>query len=69
MAAMRSGASGTDDYLEDWRRGEPQSVGGDLQQAVDACAADLEATYDDAALKALIDAGGHKLQSATNVEA
>ena len=29
-AAMRSGAAGTDDYLEDWRRGDPTMVDGDL---------------------------------------
>ena len=31
MAAMRSGAAGTDDYLAAWRRGEPHRAPGRLR--------------------------------------
>ena len=45
-AAMRAGASGTDAYLADWRRGEPSPCGDDLEAEADASAARLEAEYD-----------------------
>ena len=60
MAAMRSGAAETDDYLAEWRRGDLQEVGDDLeaeaQKAVDA----IEADYDRERLKALIDNEGRE---------
>ena len=59
-AAMRSGASGTDDYLADWRRGDPLPVGNDLEAEANAAAARLEADYDDARLKRLCDAEGRE---------
>lgn len=54
MAAMRSGAAGTDDYLAAWRRGEPQPCGDDLEAEASAAAARLEAEYDQDRLKTLI---------------
>ena len=58
-AAMASGAAGTDDYLAEWRKGDPQEVDGDPQQvAVDAIAR-LDADYDQDRLKTLIANGGH----------
>lgn len=58
MAAMRSGAASTDDYLADWRRGDPAPCGDDLEAEVQAAADRLEAEYDGARLKALIAAHG-----------
>ena len=31
MAAMRTGAAETDDYLAEWRKGDPEPVGDDLE--------------------------------------
>ena len=59
-AAMRSGASGTDDYLAGWRRSDPALVGDDLEAEANAAAARLEADYDDARLKRLSDAEGRE---------
>ncbi|GGH29222.1 hypothetical protein GCM10007036_39000 [Alsobacter metallidurans] len=58
MAAMRSGAAATDDYLADWRKGDPVECGADLEAEAAAEAERLEARYDKAALKALIDNQG-----------
>lgn len=60
MAAMRSGAASTDDYLADWRRGEAAPCGDDLEAAAAQVADDLETTYDTARLRSLIDAGGYQ---------
>jgi len=58
-AAMKSGAASTDDYLAQWRRGEPYAVeGDDLEALVEAEATRLDAEYDRDALKALIETGG-----------
>ncbi|HET8727689.1 MAG TPA: virulence factor [Alphaproteobacteria bacterium] len=57
-AAMRGKARDADAYLDEWRRAEPIECGGDLQAEADAVAAQLELEYDDARLKALVDAGG-----------
>ncbi len=62
MAAMRSGASGTDDYLADWRRGEPEEIAGDdLEALADAEATRLESEFDAARVKALIDNDGRTI--------
>ncbi|WP_346432600.1 virulence factor [Pseudohoeflea coraliihabitans] len=45
MAAMRAGASATDDYLADWRRGDPEPVSGDLQAAAESLRASLEEAW------------------------
>ncbi|PSC06928.1 hypothetical protein SLNSH_00645 [Alsobacter soli] len=58
MAAMRSGAASTDDYLADWRKGEPAECGDDLEAEAQATADRLEAQYDKDALKALIENQG-----------
>lgn len=59
MAAMRSGAHGTDDYLADWRRADPTPCGEDLEAEAEAAARRLEADYDQERLKALIANKGH----------
>jgi cvfA/B/C family virulence factor len=59
-AAMRSGATGTDAYLADWRQGEPTPCGEDIEAVVTAEAARLEREYDDVRLRMLIEAGGRE---------
>ena len=57
-AAMKSGASDTDAYLEDWRKTEPVECGDDLQGAAEAKAGELETAYERERLRSLIAAGG-----------
>lgn len=57
-AAMRGGARATDDYLAEWRKADPYEVSDDLQAEARAVADKLEAEYDDARLKALVENGG-----------
>ncbi len=57
-AAMKTGAAGTDDYLAEWRKAPPYEVAGDDAEAAAAEAARIEAEYDTARLKALIDNDG-----------
>lgn len=56
--AMRTGAHGTDAYLDAWRRGEPAPCGDDLEQEAGAAALALEAEYDTPRLRGLVDNGG-----------
>ena len=58
MAAMRSGAAATDDYLAEWRRADPVPVGDDLEAEADKAVSELEAAYDRERLVALAKAGG-----------
>jgi hypothetical protein len=57
-AAMKAGAASTDAYLNDWRRGEPQPVEGNVETLADAAVADLEAAYGADRLQSLISGGG-----------
>ena len=59
-AAMRSGASATDDYLADWRRADPFPCGDDLEAEAEAAAAKLDADYDQARLVALVNNEGRE---------
>jgi hypothetical protein len=58
MAAMRSGAAATDDYLAEWRRADPLPVSDDLEAEAEKAVNDLETTYDRERLVALAKAGG-----------
>jgi Virulence factor len=58
MAAMRAGATNTDDYLNDWRRSEAVTVGDDLAAEADKAKAEFETQFDQARIKALIANGG-----------
>ncbi len=58
MAAMRSKAADSDDYLDEWRRGDPIDCGDDLLAAVTQTAEQLETDYDQDRIKALIASGG-----------
>ena len=57
-AAMRANLRDTDSYLAEWRRAAPVEVSDQLQAEADKKAAELEAQFDDAKLKALVEAGG-----------
>jgi hypothetical protein len=57
-AAMRANLRDTDSYLGEWRRAAPVEVTDALQEEADKKAAELEAAFDDAKLKALVEAGG-----------
>ena len=54
-AAMRLGATGSDDYLAGWTRGEWTPIDGDLSTATEAISAELESRWDQAALDAYLD--------------
>jgi Virulence factor len=58
MAAMRDGATATDDYLADWRRGEPLPVSDDLVAEADKAKVELESAYTNDRVKRLIANGG-----------
>lgn len=53
-AAMKLGASDTDAYLAQWRKGEPYVVDGDPQEVANSEAARLEAEFDPKRVRALI---------------
>ena len=57
-AAMRAHLRDTDSYLAEWRRAAPVEVSDELQAEADKKAAELEATFDEAKLKSLVEAGG-----------
>ncbi len=61
-AAMQAGAADTDAYLNDWRRGDPVIVEGDVEDLADAAVAEIEAAYGNERLKALIANGGYEKQ-------
>src|SRR5581483_4040370 len=46
-AAMRAGKGSSDAYLADWKRSEPRPCAEDIQAAVAAVAAEIEARYTD----------------------
>jgi len=54
MAAMKGDASETDDYLADWRRGDPAPCGNDLESEAQACAEKIEAEFDKERLVAFV---------------
>ncbi len=57
-AAMKTGAAETDAYLAEWRKAAPYPVDGDAEEVVEAEAARLDAEYDQARIKQLIDNDG-----------
>jgi len=56
--AMKIGAKDADAYLAEWRKAAPYEVEGDPDTIAAAEAARLEAEFDTARLRALIDTGG-----------
>jgi hypothetical protein len=61
-AAMASGASGADEYLADWRRGNPIACDDDLQAGADGAAARIEVEYSADRLAALVDQDGFETE-------
>jgi hypothetical protein len=59
-AAMRGGARDTDAYLAEWRRGDPEACGDDLEAVAAARAAAVEAAFPDDRLKVLVEAHGRE---------
>ncbi|HAE02289.1 MAG TPA: hypothetical protein DCL95_09435 [Rhodospirillaceae bacterium] len=57
-AAMRGGARSTDDYLAEWRKADPVEVSDDLEAEARKVADALEAEFDEARLKELVENGG-----------
>lgn len=57
-AAMKVGAKDADAYLAEWRKAPPYPVDGEAAEVAAAEAARLEAEYDAARIKALIDNEG-----------
>lgn len=58
-AAMKANMTGTDAYLSQWRKSDPEPVSGDPEQAARDAAARIDAEFDPARLRALIDNLGH----------
>lgn len=56
--AMKIGARDADAYLAEWRKAPPYEVDGEQEDVARAEAARLDAEFDTARLKALIDAEG-----------
>ncbi|CRK74178.1 virulence factor [Nereida ignava] len=57
-AAMKSGAAESDDYLAEWHKAPPYTVEGTDADVAEAEVARIDAEYDQARLKQLIDADG-----------
>ena len=57
-AAMRAGLTGTDAYLEAWRRADPVPCGDDLEAEAQAAADALEAEFTPERLRELVANGG-----------
>lgn len=60
MCAMRTGAAETDDYLAEWRKGDPMPVSDDLEAEADRAATEIDEAYDKARLVALVQQGGRE---------
>ena len=58
MCAMRNGVRESDAYLAEWRKGEPEACGDDLEAEAEAAATRLEGEYGKDRLRQLIDNGG-----------
>ena len=58
-AAMRAQLTGTDAYLEQWRRGEPTPCGDDLEAEASAAAEALEAEFTPERLRQLVANAGN----------
>jgi len=57
-AAMRGDAASTDDYLADWRKGEPVECSDELEEEAQRLAAQLEEDYPSSRVKELVENGG-----------
>ena len=57
-AAMKSGAEGSDDYLSDWRRSDPEEISDNLEFEANKLKKEIEEKYSNSKLKKLISNGG-----------
>jgi hypothetical protein len=57
-AAMRLAATDSDAYLEGWRQSDWEERSGTPDEVVDAVAAELDVTYDEARVQAMLDSYG-----------
>lgn len=60
VAAMQSKSHETDDYLAEWRKGEPTECGDDLEAEAQSAADRIEAEYDDERVKVLVSNAGRE---------
>lgn len=60
-AAMRTGDTNSDEYLEDWRPSEYFAIEGDAQACLDKVAAELEAQFPRERLIAMARNGGREV--------
>ncbi|MEW7006524.1 virulence factor [Lentilitoribacter sp. EG35] len=58
MCAMRTGAAESEDYLAEWRKGDPVEVSDNLEQEAEQAATALEAEYTKDILVALVNSEG-----------
>ncbi|MCB1882480.1 MAG: virulence factor [Geminicoccaceae bacterium] len=56
---MRAKLTGTDAYLAEWRRSEPEPCGDDLEAEADAFAGQIEGEYPQERVRAIVDNKGH----------
>lgn len=59
-AAVRSGLTGTDAYLEQWRSSPWQPFDGELQNTAETLVAELEDSYNEKRLDSLIQNNGNE---------
>lgn len=57
-AAMKDGMTGTDAYLEEWRKADPVRIEGEDRAVAEAEARRIETEYDTERLKVLVANGG-----------
>lgn len=62
-AAMRAKLTGTDEYLAEWRNGEPVEREGEPEAVAEAVVAELEAAYPDERLEQLVLNSGREIAS------
>lgn len=60
-AAMRTGDTSSDEYLDDWQPSPAKPLEGDAQACLDSVAADLELAYPRDRLLAMIKNGGRNV--------
>ncbi|HRY23590.1 MAG: virulence factor [Geminicoccaceae bacterium] len=58
-AAMQAKLTGTEAYLEQWRKSDPTDCGDDLEAAAEEAAAALEAAFTPEQLRDYVMNGGH----------
>lgn len=59
-AAMRTKLTGTDAYLEQWRRAAPVACGDDLEAEAQRAHDELDAAYPQERVRALVNNGGNE---------